>query len=466
MSDVSPLFPDIPSGTVHRTIGLLHGALTQLKADLDNQQIEKIGVMVHRAMSTQQRSFHTPEHIFDLSTPDDPHSTLAALFHDIVYYQVDNGFLDEIAEILAPYIEIREGNVYTRQDISATDRAFHGCAAVFGFSTNQHLPPFGGLNEFLSALVMDVLLIGTVTDVDLMIATACIEETIPFRGRDENGDTPPVVLERRIKATNEAFGLGLSDQDIRNAVIAAVCFSNKDVHNFAEEDPGRFLDNTWKLLPESNPALRFRGLYTITNYSLALMKMEGFLSVLKPESVFHEYDGFPVEKEYARLVNRTATNLDTARRYLGVKMISAALLQALAEPTGGDAPIAYFMGDISPLDERSNLAAHLPAAPDGCARAEDDANDLFRLLKHGRASSSGFDLQNSPVSLYVHRCLDDEAQRVCVAAARAYIKGEQTREPFLQTVPSHLVASISRAAAYMAFTRRDQLLAIAAQYNP
>ncbi|MDA3951791.1 MAG: hypothetical protein PF508_21470 [Spirochaeta sp.] len=201
MSDVTPLFSDIPSGTVHRTIGLLHGALTRLNADLDNQRIEEIGVMVHRAMSTQQRSFHTPEHIFDLSIPDEPHTTLAAIFHDIVYYQVDNGFLPEIAEILAPYVEVRDGAVYTRRDIAPTDRAFHGCAAVFGFVPDQHLPPFGGLNEFLSALLMDVLLEGTVDDVDLMIATACIEETIPFRGPDDAGTTPPVILKRRIATT-------------------------------------------------------------------------------------------------------------------------------------------------------------------------------------------------------------------------------------------------------------------------
>jgi hypothetical protein len=257
----------------------------------------------------------------------------------------------------------------------------------------------------------------------------------------------------------------LYDQHIRHAVLAAVCFSNKDVNNFAEEDPGRFLDNTWKLLPESNPSLRFRGLYTIRNYSTALMKMEGFLSTLKPESVFHEYDGFPIATEYTRLVNRTATNLDTARRYLGIKMISAALLQALSELSGGDAPIAYFMGDITPQDDRSTLAAHLPPVPAHGVRHEDDKNDLFRLLKHGRASSSGFDLQNSPVSLYVHRCLDDETQRACVAAARAYIKGDETRETFLGSVPPHLVTSISRAAAFMAFTRRDQLLAIAARYD-
>ena len=39
----------------------------------------------------------------------------------------------------------------------------------------------------------------------------------------------------------------------------AIAFANIDVKDFALDDPGRFLSNTWKLLPESNVPLRSRG---------------------------------------------------------------------------------------------------------------------------------------------------------------------------------------------------------------
>jgi hypothetical protein len=464
MSELSPGISHIPSGTVHRTIGLLHGALARLKADVPNERVEWVGVVVHRAMSTQQRSFHTAEHIFDLSDPDDPHTTLAAIFHDIVYYQVDDGFLPEIEDLLSPYIEVDERGVSIRGEIDRSERAFWGCASIFGFQPGDTLSPFGGLNEFLSALVMDLLFIDAVSDVDLLIATASIEATIPFRGPDAEGRRPPERLAKRVKETNDAFNLGLDEKGITNAVVAAVCFSNRDVENFAEDDPGRFLDNTWKLLPESNPSLRFRGLYTVDNYALALMKMEGFLSSLKPESVFHTYEGFPKKDEYASLIARTTLNLSTAERYLGVKMISTGILKGLAHLTGGDTPVAFFMGDLNPKDKKSTLATFLPAHPPKGQSHQDESDELYRLLKHGRASASRFDLKNSPLSLYVHRCLDDETQIRCIAAVRSFIKGDTSPEEFLSVVPGHLVATVARATAELAFTRRDQLLAIADRY--
>ena len=452
---------EIPAGTVHRTIGLLDGALRQLGLEPDDHATERIGVMVNRAMSAQQRSFHTPEHIFDLADPEDPHITLAALFHDLVYYQVDRGFSEEIADLLEPYIVMNGDSLALRATIADHDRAFHGCAAVFGFHPGDTLSPFGGLNELLRALAMDVLLEGTVDDVDLLIATACIEATIPFRPADAEGRRPPELLAHRLAATNEQFGLGLSEDQLDRAIIAAVSFANRDVRNFAEDDVARFLDNTWKLLPESNPTLRFRGLYTIDAYATALLKMHGFLRSLKPDTVFHQYKGAPSPEDHDRLLQLATRNLGTGRRYLGIKLMSAGILHALAQTTGGDAPVALFMGDLNPQEEGSHLAAHLPKRPTNCGRADDETDDLYRLLAHGRASESRFDLQHSPLSLFVYRCLADDQLDAGVAAAGEMFAGKRTPQQFLDDLPGKTVAAIARAAAFMAFTRARELNAIA-----
>ena len=133
------------TGTVHRTIRLLQDALKQLKVSIPLRDLERIGVMVNRAMSAQERSFHTPEHIFDLVEPGNPHMTLAALFHDIVYYQVDQGFTPEIEKIISPYIVIADGSITISKKIDPSSRGFFGCSAVFGFSPGQELSAFGGL---------------------------------------------------------------------------------------------------------------------------------------------------------------------------------------------------------------------------------------------------------------------------------------------------------------------------------
>ena len=217
----------IPNGTIHRIIGLLQGALRLLKVDIASTEIERIGFMVHRAMSMQHRSFHTPEHIFALADPYDAHSTMAAIFHDIVYYQVDQGFQDDIEKILRPYILLDKNVIRIKAEIEGSDRAFYGTAAVFGFTPGQILSPFSGLNEFLSALLMNCLFEGRINDVDLLITTAMIEMTIPFRAADKSGRLPGDILKLKLQRTNEQFGLGLSDEQLNQTIVSAVILSQQ-----------------------------------------------------------------------------------------------------------------------------------------------------------------------------------------------------------------------------------------------
>ncbi len=452
---------EIPEGAIHSTISLLQNALKQLKASVDDNTIENMGILVYQAMRMQNRSFHTPEHIFDLADGKDPHLSLAAVFHDLVYYQVDNGFHKDIESILIPYLIVDGDRIEIRNDIDPSDRAFYGTASVFGFSPGQVLSPYAGLNEFLSALVMNSLLVGAVKDADLLIATAGIEMTIPFRAPDSEGRSPAEQLKMRIQKTNELFRLGLVEEDIIQTVISAVTLSNRDINNFAEEDSAHFLDNTWKLLPESNPELFFHGLYTIRSYAAALRKMEGFLSFLKPETVFQQYADYPAADEYESLISRTKINLSIASQYLGIKMISAGILQALAELSGGDTPVSFFMGDINPGKEWCRLTYHLPEIED-CPRIRKIENTkLYQLFKYGRSDSSDFDLQNSPLSLFIYCNIEENRKEQCIDASRDYLNENMSALTYLQNLPEYIVEHIARAASVMAFTRRDKLINIA-----
>ncbi|HZX00624.1 MAG TPA: hypothetical protein VFF45_00105 [Bacilli bacterium] len=55
-------------------------------------------------MTGPWRYFHTPNHIFEVGGTDDPIEVLAALFHDIVYVQVDRGIQFNVAHFLTPFI--------------------------------------------------------------------------------------------------------------------------------------------------------------------------------------------------------------------------------------------------------------------------------------------------------------------------------------------------------------------------
>jgi hypothetical protein len=296
-------------GTIQKTIKLFKEALEGLNTEIPLLKLEGLAIMVHKAMTVQARYFHTPEHIFTLSHVFNPIQALAALYHDIVYYQVDEGFTPEIYALIAPYLREEKGQLSLVEHADPADAALARALEVFAYRPGQQLLPLNGQNEFLSALTMNLCLDGIVGARDLLKATACIEATIPFRGINAQGESPADVLERRLTAINERHGCGMGYEEIAQAVELAVALSNGDVASFAEQDTALFLDGTWKLLPELNSSLRLKGIYSIRNYRQALQKMAGFLNFLNPDLIFNRYRNVPSAEEYADMVRLAYQNV-------------------------------------------------------------------------------------------------------------------------------------------------------------
>jgi hypothetical protein len=373
---------------------------------------------------------------------------------------VDQGFIPQIAEAVQTSIETRDGQLWLRPPGHAEDRSLAICMAVFGFRPGEQLAPFGGMNEFLSALVMHRKLSGVLRDRDLIPATACIEATIPFRRPGENGQTPAELLEARLHAASDEMGLALSHKTIEQTVQWAVTFANRDVANFSEEEVTRFLDNTWKLLPETNPSLRTQGVYSIKSYRIALQKMNGFLRALDPATIFAQYHGAPPRAEYLEMVARGERNVTTAREYLGIKLLTAAVLEAFAQISGGDTPVSLFMGDIGARKKGDRLEDYLPEYQPRAGMQLDQT--LYDLLAHGRASASSFDLQNSPLSLYIYLHLGADGFHDFLEAAQKMFVGSLSPRAFLDSLPGEMVASVAEGCAQMAFTRSEELFSYAA----
>jgi len=449
-----------PAGTMHRSIQLLQTALDELNARMPTADVEHIAILINEAMTAEARSFHTPEHVFNLVDPGNPYMTLAALFHDLVYYQVDLGIIPQISTALESSIEPWEGGLRLKPGVQENDRQLLICMEVFDVKAGQKLAPFGGMNEFLSALVMGRRLGGVVKEADLLLATACIEMTIPFRPRDASGRTPAERLSVRLQSANANLHLGLSLERLEQAVGWAARFANRDVANFSERDVTRFLDNTWKLLPETNPSLRTLGVYSIRSYRVALQKMEGFLCALDPATIFAQYKGSPPDKEYHDMQRRGARNVSTACEYLGIKLLTAAILEALAEISGGDAPVSLFMGDIGATERGSRLEDYLPAEKPATGLRVDKT--LHDLLAFGRASASSFDLQNSPLSLFIYRHLGADGFHKLRGIAKQVFDGKITPRAFLDGLPGDMITVIADSCARMAFTRAADLHAYAA----
>ena len=175
---------------------------------------------------------------------------------------MDGGLPAAAATVLEPLIVYdSSARQYSVQETN--DRDMTLLNAVFGFAAGQALGPFGGLNEYLSAMLAVTQLHAFLSHVQLLQVAMCIEATIPFRKPDAAGrEWSDRLFERSLQYAQD-HALGLSEADITAAVHRAVKLANSDVGGFSAVDTKFFLRNTWNLLPESNPNLRKPGSYTL-----------------------------------------------------------------------------------------------------------------------------------------------------------------------------------------------------------
>lgn len=460
---MSSSFDDVELSPIHRIIHTFSRSMEALGHPATPQELERWGVLVDEAMAGRARLFHSHEHIFELTREADPVEALAALFHDLVYVQVDQGVPARVASALAAYFHPEPGG-YVLLEVAEEDKPGQLVYHLFGVRPGQKLTPYTGLNETASALVAARELWPRLPLALVAEVAAGIEATIPFRPRDEHGASPFDRLAERLRSASERFGLGMDEAAVSLALRRAVRVSHRDVESFGYTDPALFLDKTWKLLPETNPALRAPDVYGIHDYRTALQKMEGFLSTLTSERIFYRYEDEPTEEEHQALLTRAGRNLDLAVRYLRAKLYPVALLEAMAVETGGDAPIELFTGGIPHApgggEKVKRLALFIPAAED---MAVDQEPAVRELLTHGRASETPFDLKSSPTAAYLYRRLGEGVIMKAVGQARQFFKGELGARDFLRLQPRESTVAVVRAVAQVATTRHAALEALAAE---
>lgn len=425
------------------------------------RKMESMAIGVHESMSISSRNYHSVQHVFDITKDiEDPIAILAAIFHDCVYYHVDGGFSDYQASMLEGAVQPSGSNDCTLTDDPETLLCL--CRSVFGFTPGQVLSPMTGVNEFLSAVLavreLEPLLEPTI----LAQIAACIELTIPFRPRNEQG-SPAERLYQRMIATNAEFDLKLDNDQLVQAVQRAVILANEDVGNFGTDDRGLFLDNTWNLLPESNAALRHQYLYTVEEFQFALFKMYGFFGFLQPSVIFSQFRNVPNDEELARRTLEAGRNLEIGRRYIGAKLLSLSVLAAIAELTGGDAPITLFMGDLPSRHRVSGrMEDTLPRySKEVLAQSTVKVDwDVYRLLLYGRKSETSFDIKQSPLAAYLYAYLGDEETAGILKDIKTYPMNSEVAWELLARLPFSAIGLVGENMAAIAPSRSERILAI------
>ncbi len=438
---------------INQIVLSLDGALRQLGKTVSMPEVERLAIQIHRTMDHPNRAYHTSRHLLDVCQGASPLATLAGIYHDIAYFQLDGGFPTDILPGLSMMVERLDHDFVLRLGPDA-GLPLRLAASVFGFSDRSKLPLLGGLNEFVSAVIAASVLEAWLTPAELLTVIGCIEATVPFRPLNADGLNMPESLCHRLTRTNSQFGLGCSDEQLRGIAGEAIALANRDVGGFAEPDPAQFLSNTWLLIEESNAALVAVGVYTVRDYRQALGRMEGFLSFLNPDNVFHTFDPLSPSDEFLAQAAAARRNLEFARRYLAGKLSALAIIEALAQLTGGDCPISMLLGDIAIADQRSlRIEDFLPVL----AEHPDIDQQMLDVFDQGRRAVSLRDSSQSPLSAYVYRYLGEAGTMALFAQAKALFGEKTSPEAFLQQLDSTLRKAIAQSCAKIAISRATLL---------
>ena len=262
----------------------------------------------------------------------------AGWHHDVVYAHIDETIHPAIAVALAPFFQEGEGSYRLPSDPRAPDelcRIYDLALTVFGFYRGQLLDPFGGQNEFLSALY------GALQGVKAGLPLKCllaemtmIEATIPFR-------LPSRVpaLRSRVITTNHQLGSeGLEESEIEALMLGAVFMANHDVIGFRKPFE-QFNRGSHQLLMEGAPTLQTpEGMFS------ACMRLAHFLARVGTQeadgiaSVFHSYAGFPAKEVRDQWDRVAQINCEVQRDRMKSYAASALLLAAAAMRQGHPAP--------------------------------------------------------------------------------------------------------------------------------
>ncbi len=102
--------------TIQRLIDNLQDPFTRLGVSVPTKSVEQMAFLIHNSMSGERRKFHTAYHVLQVCRSLSAVETLAALFHDIIYVHVANGFPAQLQDLLLKFVDVKnvEVSIYVK----------------------------------------------------------------------------------------------------------------------------------------------------------------------------------------------------------------------------------------------------------------------------------------------------------------------------------------------------------------
>ncbi|MDI1244083.1 MAG: hypothetical protein PSV24_01610 [Rhodoferax sp.] len=442
----------MPIEAIHRITYWFDHAFRGLSVDVPPAEVRDLARLVCQCLDGNTRTYHTSFHVLSLCDGMQPIQVLAALFHDVVFVQLDGGFPIWVSDLLKG-VTRAESESLRLQEVAPDDHDLALCADIFGFRPNDVLAPNAGMNEFLSSVVAVRLLRRHLSSAQLIAVAACIELTIPFRAPDAQGNTPAQALAQRVQARCAS----LFDAEpqraafIKTTLTEAVIFANRDVMGFIDASPEHCLSNSMLLVEESMMPQAASSASSLLSYRRALLGMDTFLSQLKPAYVGQSFAGCPNARTVVQMQTTTQKNITFVRDYLAAVLSSVAIIEALSRITGSDYPRTLLLSDM-----RCAEADFFPVPKAGLI----DSDALLQLLKSGLVPDENPGLNALPLTACVYRFMGPKATRQTYEQAKQLFDGTLSAQAFLQQLNRDMVGAIIRLAAELDAPQKEAILAL------
>ena len=409
----------------------------------DPLTLTPVARLIYDSMQTPGRVYHAMQHVFEMSREmKDPILILSALFHDVIYYSIDQKFSKEQAEALEGVMQ--PGTLQLTLATEFSDPLVKMVVDLYGFLPGSPLPKLG-TNEFLSAMIGVRVMSRFLGYSHLVQIATCIEATIPFRNT-EDGKTPMDRLYDRLVPVSKAKPEEWLVETVRMAAVTA----NYDLSSFDSTDRDFFMDSSWKLLPEARPILLREDcpLAEFLNEIRALQGRTKFLQGAVPR-IFQCFRDQPTEAEMEEKKRMTHENLKVVNEYSQIRLLQVLVLVEFVDVMGEDP-------QTIPL--RSCLRMELPPAPEG----EPDnlssvQKEIRNWLVNGRRADFSWDPAASPLAAYLYDTLGPDGVRQAIAIANGQEPGSHELLKFL---PKNVVLTIASRLGQCLPDRAERLLQV------
>ncbi len=444
---------------------MFESSFRELGCEISDLDIERLTVEIVRAMGSEQRDYHKPEHSLDVSKNNKPIPRIAGIFHDSVYVQVDPSWRINFKEHLNNFIPTEDFRLNAKAGFEAESSVLRKAIIIlFGMEQTSAVIPGKGINEVLSTLVMEHMLSKHLTSKEILSIAACIEATIPFRKIDADGKTSSDRLKVRLDKAGELIKVKFTDNEKNEIVEWCKEVVEHDLASFASFRLNTFISNTWNVMNENNPALRNTFFY-VSEYRKAVYGVIPFLNSLDPEQMFwSSKDSLALDVFTREMLARTYKNLKWGVEYLKVVGLSLSIIEAVAMETGGDLPYETLVGPTRKSREHMpiSIGAFLPSTD--YRNFSEGEKEVFLVLKNGRELRARFDRKECPLGAFLYQNLSSVELDMLYGKAMDFHNHKFSTKEFLlcfrESMLTDIVKALSQSSLIRSISMHNMLLNI------